>query len=171
MGLWKDTFVLQNLFQMNKNVTNESNLTKLGRIMMRRNTSQSFNQPNNCSSEVDNNNCIAKDRAREIRITIILFITVILYLVCWIPAVIVLALLIYNPYSISLYAMIASFAICPLNSIVDPFLYAFNIRGANRAAKKLLRRILCLREEEIKESTNCMKILSLWQRVDLQIGP
>lgn len=141
---------------MGPNLSSKRKLSELSDIMMRRNTSQSFNgsfisAANSHNGTTDTNNNFGKEKTLEIRTTLILFITVILYLLCWIPGVILLALLIYDPNTVTIYTMIASYALAPLNSAVDPFLYALNLRGSRRAAKKLLKRILCVKEEDERD--------------------
>lgn len=140
-------------FQMGQNVSYERKLSKLSGIVMRRNTSQATISSNHPG--MDSNNNLGKEKTLEIRTTILLFITVILYLLCWIPGVTLLALLMYDPTSVTIYTMIASYALAPLNSAVDPFLYALNIRGSRRAAKELLKRIFCVKENEDMRDFNC----------------
>lgn len=147
-------------FQMGPTTSYETKLSNLGKIVLRRHvTRQSLNgsiasnittnttAPVTTAANGTDNNNMDKERKREIRTTLILFVTVILYLLCWIPGVFVLSFLLYDPYSITVYGMVASYIMTHFNSVIDPFLYAFNIRGVDKAAKRLLKRMLCMKIE------------------------
>lgn len=80
------------------------------------------------------------ERTREIRTTVILFATVILYAICWIPGVILLFCFLRDPHSVSFTGILIVYILNHINSAVDPFLYAYNLRGARAAVRRLIRR-------------------------------
>lgn len=113
-------------FQMDTKVLNER-MDKLRKIVLR---SESQNGPPNDKSE----------RHREIRTTVIIFVTVILYAICWIPGIILLFYLLLAPESVSVTGILVVYILNHINSAIDPFLYAYNLKGARGAVRRLIRR-------------------------------
>lgn len=77
---------------------------------------------------------------REIRSTVVLFVTVILYFICWIPGVILLFCFLRNPHTSSITGPLVVYILNHINSAIDPFLYAYNLKGARGAVRRLMRR-------------------------------
>lgn len=108
-------------------------MDKLRKIVLRseENVSSSSSSSPTCSSGVG---------VREIRNTTILFVTVILYFICWIPGVILLFSFLRNPHTSSITGPLVVYILNHINSAIDPFLYAYNLKGARGAVRRLIRR-------------------------------
>lgn len=93
-----------------------SSLKKLGRrIVLRKNTNKNLETT------------IGGIKMREIRSTLILFITIVLFLLSWVPGIILLIILRIFPKASSLNG---TYALAQLNSMINPLLYARNIKNA-----------------------------------------
>lgn len=87
-------------------------------------------------------------RAREIRTTIVLFITVLFFGVCWIPLYLIDILSFFAPESvenIDIMTINALIIMRHVNSVFNPFLYAYHMKGFTKAAKYALLKIFCCR--------------------------
>ncbi|XP_063706355.1 type-1 angiotensin II receptor A-like [Culicoides brevitarsis] len=70
--------------------------------------------------------------AREVRATLILFLTILLFLLVWIPAPVGFIIYRYFPSYGSLNLGIAVLLCMQLNSMINPFLYARNIKNSRK---------------------------------------
>lgn len=107
--------------------SDESKLSKLRKIVLRVD-----------DSSVDR--WINRDKRREIRTTIILFVSVVLYCVCWIPGVVLIVLLMIDPKRVRVHCILIVYILTHINSAIDPFLYAYNLKGAKGVVKQLMKR-------------------------------
>lgn len=67
-----------------------------------------------------------------------------MYATCWIPAITVLIYMVYDPEGFSVGSMLSAYVFTHFHCAVNPFLYAFNIKGARKSAIHLLKRIICM---------------------------
>lgn len=81
-----------------------------------------------------------RERNREIRTTVVIFMTVILYAICYIPGIILLFCFLTNPHAVSISGILIVYILNHINSAIDPFLYAYNLKGAPGAVRRLIRR-------------------------------
>lgn len=105
--------------------SDESKLSKLRKIVLRVDESDRW---------------MTKDKRREIRTTIILFVTVVLYFVCWIPGVVLVVLLMIDPKRVRVHCILLVYILTHINSAIDPFLYAYNLKGAKGVVRQLMKR-------------------------------
>lgn len=87
-------------------------------------------------------------KIKEIRTTILMLITVTLFVICWLPSVISLVFLVLARHLVQPYMRTAVFVLYSLNSTINPFLYAFHISRLKKRLKEIWNFFLCVREGE-----------------------
>lgn len=131
-------------FQMGPTVSHTSKLLELGKIVVRRNTKMNV---------TEDKMLYGRFKVREVRTTIILFITVTLFLLAWVPGMFLSTLLYVFPEFATLEGILTVCALSQLNSMVNPFLYARNIKNADEILKHWVKRALCMKTEQFVNST------------------
>ncbi|XP_063706346.1 adenosine receptor A1-like [Culicoides brevitarsis] len=129
---------------MGTNASHTSKFLELGKIVVRRNTKMNVNE---------DKMLYGRFKVREIRTTIILFITVVLFLLVWVPGMILSAVLYVVPDYASMEGILLVLALSQLNSMVNPFLFARNIKNADEIIKHWFKRMLCIKTEDFVNST------------------
>lgn len=77
-------------------------------------------------------------KVREVRATLILFLTVIIFLLCWVPAVLILVVHKIRPI---LGTVTEMFLVCTLligYSMINPVIYVFTLKDIRKAFKKFV---------------------------------
>lgn len=120
---------------MDSNNADESKLSKLRKIVLRVEDDAPTTGTASCERWG-----ISREKRREIRTTIILFAAVLLYFICWIPGVILIVLLMIEPKRVRVSCILTVYILTHINSAIDPFLYAYNLKGAKGVVKKLMKR-------------------------------
>lgn len=110
--------------------SDESKLSKLRKIVLRTEDDVAANT----------DRWLSREKRREIRTTIILMTTVILYFICWIPGVVQIVLLMINPKRVRVLCILTVYILTHINSVIDPFLYAYNLKGAKGVVRRLVKR-------------------------------
>lgn len=130
--------------QLNSTSTSQTNtLIELGRIVVRKNTHKDLQTKN------------GGIKMREIRSAMILFITIILFLLSWVPGIILLIILRIYPSASSLTGTLAVYALAQLNSMVNPFLYARNIKNASSIIKRwFMCGFFCKKEDKVIKNSS-----------------
>lgn len=88
---------------------------------------------------------------REVRTTFLLLITVALALITFIPGTAMGYIIIWFPQLLECKALLICFLLLSINSVFNPFIYAFNIRNVKIAARRLLMRMVCCKQDQDKE--------------------
>lgn len=81
--------------------------------------------------------------AREIRTTVLLFVTVVLFLLTWIPGIILVTMLTYFPDHVSVAGMLTVYTLSQVNSVINPFLYAGMIKNSGIIIKNWFKCFYC----------------------------
>ncbi|XP_063705846.1 adenosine receptor A2b-like [Culicoides brevitarsis] len=79
-------------------------------------------------------------KVREVRATLILFFTVIVFLLCWVPAVVILIVHKIRPILGSVTEMFLVCTVLKVYSMINPVIYAFTLKDIRRALKRFLCR-------------------------------
>lgn len=84
-------------------------------------------------------------KTREVQTTIVLFITVLFFAICWVPLYIVDVMFALAPQSldISIEAINALIVLRHANSVLNPFLYAYHMKGFKQSLKKIFAKMFC----------------------------
>lgn len=84
-------------------------------------------------------------KIREIRTTIVLLITVLFFVICWVPLHIIDVLFALAPQSIdiSIETINALIVLRHANYILNPFLYAYHMKGFKQSLRHALSKIFC----------------------------
>ncbi|XP_063706345.1 adenosine receptor A3-like [Culicoides brevitarsis] len=93
-------------------------LLELGRIVIHKNSHKNLQTSN------------GGIKIREIRSTVILFITIVIFLLSWVPGLVLLVIFRFFPGASSLSGTLAVYALAQLNSMINPFLFVRNIKNA-----------------------------------------
>uniref|UniRef100_A0A336LC26 CSON003215 protein n=1 Tax=Culicoides sonorensis TaxID=179676 RepID=A0A336LC26_CULSO len=80
---------------------------------------------------------------REIRTTLLLLITVALAFITFLPGTGIGYLMNFDPKLLEVKSLLICYLLLSINSVFNPFIYAFNIRNVRYAAYRLMKRILC----------------------------
>lgn len=80
---------------------------------------------------------------REIRTTVLLFVTVVLFLLTWIPGIILATMLSFFPDHVSVAGMLTVYTLSQLNSVINPFLYAGMIKNSGIIIKNWFKCFYC----------------------------
>lgn len=128
---------------MGPTVSHTSKFLELGKIVIRRNTKMDV---------TEDKMLYGRFKVREVRTTVILFITVILFLLGWVPGMVLSAVLYVVPEIASLEGILTVCALSQLNSMVNPFLYARNVKNADVILKNWVRRAFCIKTEKLVSS-------------------
>lgn len=94
-------------------------------------------------------------KTREIRSTLLFLLIITFALLAFLPGSINTIVNTVQPDTFSMAARLVCYLLLTINSIVNPILYAFNIKNIKVAAKKLFRRIFCL---DIPNVVKCPKM-------------
>lgn len=89
---------------------------------------------------------MCKTRSRqmkEIRMTILMFITVFFFVLCWFPGIVALFMLVNDPKKVTSYFRTGVFLLYSLNSALNPFLYAFHISRLKQRLREIWNRVKC----------------------------
>lgn len=90
-----------------------------------------------------------KLQMKEIKTTILMFITVFFFVLCWLPGALAFLLLVIAPKSIDAYHRDIALILYSVNSILNPFFYAFHISRLRKKLKQILSWFCC--KSTIKE--------------------
>lgn len=87
-------------------------------------------------------------KSREIKTTIVLIITVVFFVICWCPLYIVdiISYFFPNCMSVSVEVINAMIIMRHVNSVLNPFLYSYHMKGFRQSAKHALAKIFCCRK-------------------------
>lgn len=115
-------------------VSHTDKFRELGKIVIRKNTK----------------NDMEGLKIRDVRSTLILFITILFFLLTWIPGIVLLVMFQLFPDKTTLNGTLAAYVISQLNSMVNPFLYARNIKNAGKILKGWLKASICVSEKDVE---------------------
>lgn len=90
-------------------------------------------------------------KVREVRATLILFLTVIVFLLCWVPAVLILVVHKIRPILGSVTEMFLVYTLLKVYSMINPVIYAFTLKDIRKAFKRLVCghcKIMCGKQVE-----------------------
>lgn len=118
-------------------VSHTDKFKELGKIVIRKNTKN------------DMETMFGGLKVRDVRSTLILFITILFFLLTWIPGIVLLVMFQLFPDKTSLNGTLAAYVISQLNSMVNPFLYARNIKNAGKIIKSWLKMSVCIKEKSV----------------------
>lgn len=107
---------------------------ELGKIVIRKNTKS------------DMETMLGGVKVRDIRSTLILFITILFFLLTYIPGIVLLIMFESFPEKTTLNGTLAAYVICQLNSMMNPFLYARNVKNAGKILKNWLKMCICIKD-------------------------
>lgn len=128
---------------MGTNISYANKVKLLGKIIIRKNV-----------KSYDDKMIFGKLKVREIRTTILLFITVVLFLLAWIPGIVLLVLFRLAPEHVTLGGMLTVYTLSQVNSVFNPYLYAKNIKHAGKIIRKWIGcRCCCTESERITDSS------------------
>lgn len=128
---------------MGPTVSQTNKFLELGKIVLRRNTKMNMDQDKMLYGRL---------KVREVRTTVILFITVLLFLLGWVPGMALSAVLYFFPACASLEGILTVCLLSQLNSMVNPFLYARNVKNADQILKNWVKCAFCANTEKIVSS-------------------
>lgn len=82
-------------------------------------------------------------KTREVQTTIVLFITVLFFAICWVPLYVIDVMFSLAPQSLSITIETINGLIVlrHFNSVLNPFLYAYHMRGFKFALKQIFAKI------------------------------
>uniref|UniRef100_A0A336LA02 CSON006765 protein n=1 Tax=Culicoides sonorensis TaxID=179676 RepID=A0A336LA02_CULSO len=91
-------------------------------------------------------------KTREARSTIVLMFTVLFFAFCWLPLYIIDAIFSLTPQDlhISVETINAFIALRHVNSVFNPFLYAYHMRGFKQASKNIFKKMFKSDQLELK---------------------
>lgn len=121
------------LLQMQTN-SSKGTLKSLGNIVIRRNTRDKHGSETTFKGI----------SVREVRATLILFLSIFLFLLMWVPGPIGYVIYAYFPEHGTLNLGISVVLLFQLNSMVNPFLYARSIKDADKIGINWVRSCLCI---------------------------
>lgn len=123
--------------QMKSIVSHTDKFKELGKIVIRKNTRN------------DMETMLGGLKVRDVRSTLILFITILFFLLTYMPGIVLLVMFESFPHKTSLNGTLAAYVISQLNSMVNPFLYARNIKNAGKIIRSWLNLCLCIKENSV----------------------
>lgn len=97
-------------------------------------------------------------KVREVKVTCIMFATVVSFVLCWTPCIIIV--LMYNGYpNVATTEILASYMFPKFYSMINPIFYAYAIKNVRKAFKRNLGKI-CHKKQEVKdiEETNVQSL-------------
>lgn len=77
-------------------------------------------------------------KIREVRATLILFLTVSIFLLCWVPAVLILVVHKIRPILGSVTEMFLVCTLLNVYSMINPVVYVFTLKDIRKAFKRLV---------------------------------
>lgn len=92
-------------------------------------------------------------KVREVRATLILFLTVIIFLLCWVPAVLILVVHKIRPILGTVTEMFLVCTVLKIYSMINPVLYAFTLKDIRKAFRRFLyncSNIICCQNKEME---------------------
>lgn len=102
---------------------------------------------------------MGKTRSRqmkEIRTTILMFITVFFFVLCWFPGIVALFMLVTMPQYVTSYFRTGVFMLYSLNSALNPFFYAFHISRLRLRLQELWNWVKCKRIQATDEGSTTL---------------
>lgn len=92
---------------------------------------------------------IEKRKIREIRTTILMFSTVFLFILCWVPWPIILNLIRrFRPDMNYKHSAMICYTFVSLNSMLNPFLYVYHIEKWRESLKDMFQFLWCSLKED-----------------------
>lgn len=92
---------------------------------------------------------IEKRKIREIRTTILMFSTVFLFIICWVPWPILLNLIRrFHPDMHYSHSAMICYTFVSVNSMINPFLYVYHIEKWRESLKDIFRWRCCSRKTD-----------------------
>lgn len=82
-------------------------------------------------------------KTREVQTTVVLFITVLFFAICWVPLYIIDVMFSLAPQSLSIdiETINALIVLRHFNSVLNPFLYAYHMKGFKKSLKQIFAKI------------------------------
>lgn len=93
---------------------------------------------------------IGSMKIREVRTTFLLLITVALAFITFIPGTAIGYVMTWQPQLLEVKSLLICYLLLSINSVFNPFIYAFNIRNVRAAARRLIiRMVYCEQADDI----------------------
>lgn len=122
-------------------VSHTDKFKELGKIVIRKNTKSTM-EP-----------MLGGIKVKDVRSTLILFITILFFLLTYLPGIVLLVMFEVFPDRISLGGTLAAYVISQMNSMMNPFLYARNIANAGKIVKNWMKMVVCIMETPVPISS------------------
>lgn len=97
-----------------------------------------------------NKNMIGFLKVREVRVTLLMFMTIITFVCCWIPVLLVVQLYSTEPNS-GYEKILITYALPKIYSMINPIFYAYTIQNIRKAFRNLIATIRC---KPVEDSCN-----------------
>lgn len=79
-------------------------------------------------------------KLREVRVTLLMFVTMLTFVCCWIPVVLVVMVFRNDP-NFGKVEILITYALPKIYSMINPIFYAYTIKGVRNAFKRLVAKI------------------------------
>lgn len=107
-------------------------------------------------------NVIEQRKIREIKTTLLMFSTVFLFILCWVPWPIILNLIRrFRPDVNYTHSAMICYTFVSLNSMINPFLYVFHIEKWRESLKSMFR-LRCFVADESWKISDITKQSDFW---------
>uniref|UniRef100_A0A336LPQ7 CSON000462 protein n=1 Tax=Culicoides sonorensis TaxID=179676 RepID=A0A336LPQ7_CULSO len=110
-------------------------------------------------------------KIREVRATIIIFLTVIIFLLCWLPVVLILVVHKIKPIIGSLDEIFLVFTLLKIYSMINPVVYAFTLKDIRKPFVLLVKRVFCCDKNRLTTLEAAFSPVTLLASLRLPIFP